>query len=342
MTTFARATGNPAQEFNSHVTKLARIWGKHGVLMFRDTLSDEIAIIDGVSRDATQEYGLAIEGSTFKPMALSESLTVSDNPPKIIGRVSYAKHQLFGIGWSELADSFSLAAKNQSMPTLASKPQTFMLNQIIALLKTGESATCLYDDKTFFNTAHLIDPFSDLGDVAANQHPNLITQPQTHAGWNEVLKTITTRPAPGHRIDSANEIAAAFLPDRDLNGSNLTIWCGLPEQVATFRKMWKPGSLYAVANGPETREAFAQATVQYVPEIYSHDTGSASNYVYLIIKNEPELRGIYCRVPHSPEVVMTSAGSDVEVKKQCREVMAYQTFGKGFGFPFKVVKWKFS
>ena len=340
MTTFARAAGNPAQEFNSAVTKLSSMWAKHGVMMFQDTLSDEVAIIDGVSRDATQEYGLAVEGSSFKPMALSEALSTSDNPPKLIGRVSYKKHQLFGISWSELADAFSLAAKNQSMPSLASKPQTFVLNQIIALLKDGETGTCLYDGKTFFNTAHLIDPF--VADVAANQHPNLITQPQTTAGWNEVLKVITTRPAPGHKIDSANGIAAAFLPDRDLNGSNLTIWCPLPEQVAQFRKMWKPGSLFAVANGPETRESFAQATVQYVPEMYSHDTSNASNYVYLIIRNQPELRGVYVRVPHAPTVVQTGAGSDVEVKKQCREVMAYQTYGHDYGFPFKIVKWKFS
>lgn len=342
MTTFARATGNPAQEFNSAVTKLSNLWAKHGVMMFRDTLSDEVAIIDGVSQDATQEYGLVVEGSSFKPMALSESLTVSDNPPKLIGRVSYKKHQLFGIGWSELQDSFSQAAKNQSMPSLASKPQTFTLNQILALLAQGESSACLYDGKAFFHTQHLIDPFSDLGDVAANQHPNLIVQPQTHAGWDNVLKTITTRPAPGHKIDSAAQIAAAFLPDRDLNGSNLTIWCPLPSQVSTFRKMWKPGSLYAVANGPETRESFAQATVQYVPEMYSHDTANAENYVYLIIRNEPDLRGVYCRVPHAPTITRTTQSGDAFAKKQTLEVMAYQTFGCGYGFPFKVVKWKFS
>lgn len=342
MPVFARSTGDPGQEFNAAVTAISRVWGKHGAMLFQDTLSDAIAVIDAVSRGATQEYGLAVEGSSFKPMALTEELKTSENPPKLIGRVGYQKHQLFGIGWSELADQFTQEARSKNMPSLAGKPQTFMLNQILALLKTGETNTCLYDGKTFFHTDHIIDPFSDLGDVAANQWPNLITQAQTHAGWNSVLGTITTRPAPGHKVDAANKIAAAFLPDRDLNGSNLEIWAGLPEIVAQFRKMWRPQSLYAVANGPETREVYTQATVQYVPEMYSHDAANVSNYVYLVLKNEPDLRGVYCRVPHAPTITQVGPGTETNAKKQAREVFGYQTFGKGFGFPFKTVKWKFS
>ena len=340
MPVFARAVGNPAQEFNSHVTGLSRVFAKHGTLMFKDTLSDEIAIIDGVSQTAVQEYGLAIEGSTFRAMALSESLTVSENPPKLIGRVGYKKHQLFGIGWSELDDEFTKMVRVQSMPSLSSKPQTFMLNQILQLLTLGETTPCLYDGKNFFSATHLLDPFSDLGDVAENQWPNLITQPQTHAGWDAVFQSMTRRPGPGHLINT--DTAAAFLPDRGLTGANLSIWCGDAAVISQFRKMWKPGSLYAVANGPETRESYTQATVQYVPEMFSHDTANASNYVYCVIRNEPELRGVYCRVPHAPTITQTGAGSDVEVKTQRREVMAYQTFGRGFGFPFKIVKWKFS
>lgn len=315
--------------FNTHLTTLKRLY-KHGFEMFSNTLLDEIAIVDLGAQEAKAQLGLLIDGSGYNMVSLTAKTNYSSNPPKIIAECGYDRMDLWGIEWAEYADDRSKQLILQSMPEMAGKPVMAPLLEVLSMLV--DNPTCLYDDLPLFDENHLIDPHDTSATPQVSS--NLITEPLTSEGWNNVLQQIIQRKAPGSK-ESKRRL---YLPNRNLNGSNLRIWCGTTGLFTELSKIFDPRSLYAngTANASETRVVYTQATLQMVPEMMMDDDAEA--YVYILVNNTPN-RGVFARIPHAPEIRETAPGSDVAVDQTVRNINAKQTFGKTTCFPFALYKW---
>lgn len=325
MTLLSVSGGALDASFNSHLTTIKRFY-KSGFEMFNQTLLDEIAIVDLGAKEALAQLGLLIDASGYKLVSLTAKTEYSQNPPKIISECGYERMDLWGITWADYADDRSKQLIIDSMPEMAGKPVIAPLLEVLSMLV--DNPECLYDGLPFFDENHLIDPHDATGDTA----PNIITEPLSTAGWNSFLQEVIQRKAPGSKDSKRRR----YLPNRNLNGSNLRIWCPTTSIFSELDKIFDPRSLYATATATETRKTYAQATVQMVPEMMMDD--DAENYVYVLVNNTPN-RGVFARVPHAPEIRETTKGSDVEVDQVVRNVNAKQTFGKTTSFPFALYKW---
>lgn len=324
-------SGGPLDSrFNAALTRLKATY-KHGFKLFRKTMLDELAILDvGDSSVPKTQLGLLIEGSTYEIVSLTADTNYSENPPKIISECEYARMNLFGIQWSKLVDDRTRAMIVESMPSLAGKPVQAPLLEILKMLATNP--TCLYDNLAFFHASHLVDPWRSKSGTA----PNLITAALDTDGWNTFLDAVISRPDPGS--DIANK--KLFMPNRDLSGDNLVIYCSTPANFSALRNIFDPKSFFStVAGGSETRKAYTQATVQLCPEM--RVDAAHANYVYVAVNNTPN-RGVYARIPHAPKIDETKDGSDVEVNNKVKHVNGFQTWGCTTCFPFALYKWKFS
>jgi hypothetical protein len=314
--------------FNNHLTTLKRFY-KSGFEMFANTLLDEISILDLGAQEALAQLGLLIDASGYQLVSLTAKTQYSQNPPKIISECGYERMDLWGITWADYADDRTKNLVLQSMPEMAGKPVIAPVLEVLSMLV--DNPVCLYDGLEFFHEGHLIDPHNASGDTA----PNLITEPLTTEGWNTVLQTIIQRKAPGSK-DSKRRL---YLPNRNLNGSNLRIWTGHTGVFTELSKIFDPRSQWATATATETRVIYTQATIQLVPEMMMDE--DADNYVYILVNNTPN-RGVFARIPHPPKIRETKENSDVEVDQVVRNVNAKQTFGKTTSFPFSLYKWQFS
>lgn len=331
------STGNLDSRFNSAVTKLEKAWEKLGFTMFEKTLIDELALVAANDRSALLQWGMLIDGSSYKLVPLNAETKYSENPPRIIAEAGYKRMDLWAIEWSKLADDLSRETIVASMPEMAGKPNAAIVLEAMKLLATGETATCKYDGKAFFHAQHLIDPFKP--DTAANRFPNLITQPLTSDGYNAVANTIRQRPDPGS--DKAS--GTLYLPNRSLSGRNMTILCGDDKTASELNKIFDPASIYnpGLNLASETRRTYTQATVQLVPEMAA-DAAFTGNYCYVLVKTNPTLRPLFVRIPHKPKVDKSQAGSDAEIDRKLTRANGYCTHGQDFGAPHALYKWKFA
>lgn len=331
------STGNLDQRFNGAVTKLEKAWGRLGFTMFEKTLIDELAMVAANDRSALLQWGIQIDGSSYKIVPLNAETKYSENPPRIIAEAGYKRMDLWAVEWSQLADDLSRETTVASMPEMAGKPNVAVLLEAMKLLATGETATCKYDGKAFFHAQHLIDPYGK--DVAANQFANLITQPLTSTGYNIVTNTIRQRPDPG----SDKSKGILYLPNRGLSGRNMTIYCGDDSVAAELGKIFDPASIYnpGLNLASETRRVYTQATVQLLPEMVA-DPAYTGNYVYILVKTNPTLRPLFVRIPHAPKVDRSMAGSDSEIDRKLSRANGYCTHGQDFGAPQALYKWKFA
>ena len=328
----AASGGNLDSQFNAAVTKL-RDWMKQGYKLYSRTLIDEIAILDMASQEAKTQLGLVLDGSSYRVCSLTDDTHYSENPPKLLAECGYSRMDLFGIELAELGDELYKMSVLNSMPQLAGKPVQLPLLEILGML--NDNPVTKYDDLSLFNTAHLVDPYGTL--TASNS----LTQPKTSAGWNAVLQAIMTRRDPGSKAATATAAAKSFMPNRDLTGKNLTIWCGDTGVASDLSKIFDPQSNWAtivesaVSAASETRKVFAQAAIQYVPEMSLY--GTITNYCYILVNNTPN-RAVYGRIPHAPRV------EPIEriPSKHMSRVKAFQTWGKTTAWPWALYKWSFS
>jgi len=322
-------SGSLDSRFNAALTKLRAIY-KHGYKLYQGTKLDEIAMVDMTSREALLQLALLIDGSGYSIRPLKADTVYGENPPKIMSQCGYSRMDLWAIQWGLLEDDLTRMMTIQSMPEMAGKPVQAPLLEILKMLKANP--VCLYDDLAFFHASHKVDPYGDPANVA----PNLITQPLTSAGWNNFLQQVISRPDPGS--DASKD--RLYMPNRDLNGSNLTIWCGTTSIFSALDKIFDPRSLWEGSNATESRKVYAQASVQLVPEM-GIDSSNYTNYCYVLVNNTPN-RGVMARIPHAAKIDETRDGSDVEVNNKVKHVNAYQTWGCTTGFPFALYKWLFS
>lgn len=331
------STGNLDQRFNGAVTKLERAWARLGFTMFERTLIDELAMVAAGDRSALLQWGIQIDGSSYRIVPLNAETKYGENPPRVLAEAGYKRMDLFGIEWSLLADDLSRETTVASMPDMAGKPNAALMLEAMKLLATGETANCKYDNKPFFSAAHLVDPFGK--DVAANQFTNLITQPLTSTGYNIVADTIRKRPDPG----SNKAEGKLYLPNRGISGRNMTIYCGDDATASELQKIFDPASLWnpGVNQASESRRTYTQATVQLLPEMAA-DAAFTGNYCYVLVKTSPILRPLFVRVPHAPKVDKLGAGSDAEIDRKLTRANGYCTHGQDFGAPHALYKWKFA
>lgn len=331
------STGNLDQRFNSAVTKLEKTWGRLGFGIFAQTLIDELAMVVAKDQSALLQWGIQVDGSSYKIVPLNHETKYSENPPRIIAEAGYKRMDIWAVEWSKLADNLSRETTLASMPDNAGKPNAAVMLEAMKLLATGESAVCKYDGKTFFHAQHLVDPFGK--DVATNHFPNLITQPLTSGGYNAVVSEIRKRPDPG----SDKSKGILYLPNRGLSGRNMTIYCGDDSVASELGKIFDPASIYnpGLNLASETRRVYTQATLQLLPEMVG-DPGYSGNYVYILVKTNPILRPLFVRIPTAPEVNRSMPGSDSEVDRKLSRANGYCTHGQDFGAPQALYKWKFA
>lgn len=329
------ARGNLDDKFNATVTKLEKTFHKHGFEVYRDQMIDEIATIVPGDRSALLQVGMLIDGSGYNIVALTEGAHYGENPPRIIGQCGYQKLNLFALKWAEFQDDLSKALYLESIPDIVGGKVTVIpLLEVLKLLKAN--GICLYDGLPFFHPAHKVDPFDDKSGV----HPNLIYQPLTSDGWDAVLQSVITRPAPGSRLADGK----AFLPNRGIatDGKKLVLYTGHTSIASRLAKIfdpsafWNPGTNLAT----ETRRVFANATVQYCPEMAVLDD-DADDYIYGVLKNTAQ-RGVLVRVPDPPMIKRSKDGSDDDVDKDVKKIKAVQTFGACLTDPWRLFKWKFT
>lgn len=328
----AASGGNLDSQFNAAVTRL-KGWMQQGHKLYSNTLIDEIAILDMASQEAKTQLGLFIEGSGYRVCSLTDDTIFSENPPKLLAECLYGRMDLFAIEWAELADVLYKMSVLNSMPQLAGKPVQMPLLEILGML--NDNPVTLYDGKTLFNTAHLIDPYKT--DTASNS----LTAPKSSTGFNTVLQSIMTRRDPGSKAATATAAAKSFMPNRDLTGKNLIIWSGDTGVCSDLAKIFDPQSNWAtivqagVSAASESRKVFAPAAIQYVPEMSVY--GDTTNYVYLLVNNTPN-RAVYGRIPHAPKV------EPIEriPSKHMSRVKAFQTWGRTTAWPWALYKWSFS
>lgn len=316
-------------DFDAAVRKITRTMSL-GFGLYKDTLCDEIATIDTVSKQAIAQLMMLIDGSGYVVKGLSDDTDYSNNPPKIIGECGYKRLDLFGIKWEELADEFTKRTQIASMPQLAGKPRQVVLLEVLKYLNSNP--TTLYDNLALFHASHKVDPF----DTGPGTHSNLITAAKSSTGWNSVLQAIMTRQDPGSKASTGRN----YMPNGALTGKNLSIWTGDTGVYTDLAKIFEPSALWAASTATETRKVFAQAALQYVPEMSAYSSGPGGaymNYVYIIIKDTDD-RPLYVRMPDAPRV------EPVEriPSKHLSRTKAWQTFGITTGHPLKIYIWRFS
>lgn len=324
----ADSGGSIGTDFDAAVRKLTRAF-RLGFGLYKDTPIDEIATIDTISKQAIAQLYMEVDGSGYKVKGLSDDTDYSENPAKIIGECDYKRIDLFAIIWKELADELAKRITISSMPQLMGKPRKVTLLEVLKFLSTNP--VCKYDDAAFFGP-HAIDPF---GDPSAT-HSTVITQPLSSDGWNQFLQAVMTRLDPGSKASKGK----LYMPNASLTGSNMSIWTGHTGVATNLAKIFEPGALWAAATATESRKVFAQATVQYVPEMSNYGSGlggAITNYVWVLIK-DTEDRPVYVRMPDAPRVEPTERVPS----KHIQRVKAVQTFGVTTANPFKMYLWKFS
>ncbi len=311
-------------DINTAYTKLKMAFGL-GTKIYENSPIDEIALIDPVSQDRLLQVGMVIEGSSYVFKGLTDDTDYGDNPAKIVGEIPYTRVDLFAQKWGEQWSPVEKQTVLDSMPKLAGKPRKLALNEACKLLQAN--AAIMFDNKTLFNTQHIIDPFSD--DVAANQHANDIVQPFTSAGWNAVLQAIMTRKDPGSKASKP------FLPNAMLDPSQITIWTGDTGVYSALDKIFDPRSIYAGVAASETLKVYANASMRYIAEMAVHDVANAATrHVYVIVRSEAQ-PAIYMRVPHMPRVEPIE-----RVNPHVSRVKAWQTFGMKAVNPFAIYRWR--
>lgn len=328
------SAGSLDREWNAALTQLRNIYAM-GRRLYQNTLLDELAIVDMSSMEPLTQLGLTIDGSNYQIKALGAETDYQDAPPAILSECGYKRVDLFGLEWLELADPLTKQTLIQSMPDLGGKPVQMPLLELLKLLNqnSGDGPIIKWGDgtKTLFNTAHVIDPKGSPSATAGNK----IVQPATSAGWDNVLQAIMTRQDPGSKPSKGQ----VYMPNRDLTGKNLVIYTGHTGVASTLAKIFDPQSNWAVAVGAaaasETRKVFAQASIQYLPEMSMY--GTITNYCYIAVNNTP-LRAVYARIPHKPKV------DPIErIPSQHKQrVKGWQTFGITGAYPFALYKWLFS
>lgn len=330
----ALSAGSLDRDWNAALTSLRKVYAM-GRRLYTNTLLDELAIVDMSSMEPLTQLGLAIDGSNYSIKALGADTDYSDAPAAILAECGYKRVDLFAKEWLELADPLSKQTLLSSMPELGGKPVQMPLLEILKLLNqnSGDGPIIKWGDgtKKLFATDHVIDPKGD----AAATHGNKIVQPATSAGWDNVLQAIMTRQDPGSKASKGK----VYMPNRDLTGKNLVIYVGHTSVASTLAKIFDPQSNWAVAVGAaaasETRKVFAQASIQYLPEMSNY--GTITNYCYLAVNNTP-LRALYARIPHKPRV---DAIERIPSQHKQR-VKGWQTFGLSGAYPFALYKWLFS
>jgi len=328
------SAGSLDRDWNAALTKLRNIYAM-GRRLYTNTILDELAIVDMTSMEPLTQLGLGIDGSSYQIKALGADTDYQDAPSVILAECGYKRVDHFGLEWLELADPLSKQLLLASMPDLAGKPVQMPMLEILKLLNqnSGDGPTIKWGDgtKSLFDTAHVIDPKGS----ASATHGNKITQPATSAGWDNVLQAIMTRQDPGSKASKGK----LYMPNRDLTGKNLVIYVGHTSVASTLAKIFDPQSNWAVAVGAaaasETRKVFAQASIQYLPEMSNY--GTITNYCYIAVNNTP-LRALYARIPHSPKVEPPE-----RIPSQHKErVKGWQTWGLTGAYPFALYKWLFS
>lgn len=328
----AASGGNLDSQFNAAVTKLTR-WMSQGYKLYSQTLIDEIALLDMASQQALTQIGLIIDGSSYKICSLTDETIYSENPPKLIAECGYKRMDLFGIEWAELGDELYKMQVLSSLPQLAGKPVQLPLLEVLGMLDSNPVTK--YDGLSLFNAAHLVDPYK------TPTASNTLVQPLTSTGWNAVLQAIMTRQDPGSKPGTGGAAIKGFMPNRDLTGKNLVIWTGDTGVASGLAKIFDPQSNWAtvvqagVSAASETRRVYAQAAIQYVPEMSLY--GTITNYVYILVNNTPN-RAVYGRIPHAPRVDPLERIAS----KHLSRVKGWQTWGVTTAWPWSLYKWSFS
>jgi hypothetical protein len=334
MPTLQLAKGNLDASFNAAVTSIRDAFHKHGFEIYRDTMVDEIAEIVPNDQSALLQIGMLIDASGYRIVPLTQGSHYSENPPIIIGECGYEKLELFALEWAEYWDNVTKARYLQSIPSITSgKVQIIPLLEILKKLKANP--TCLYDKLAFFHTAHKVDPL----DTKSGTDPNLIYEPLTSAGWDNVFQKIITRKAPGSRTAQDKY----FLPNRSIaDGNQLAIYTGYASIASALGKIFDPSAFWnpGTNQATETRKVYSKATVHLCPEMAVIDA-DANDYVYIFVKTDTE-RGAMVRIPHAPTVKRTRAESDEDVDRDVTRIAAKQTFGCTLTNPWKIYKWKFT
>lgn len=331
------AESGAGSDFAAAVRKLKRGLSA-GYELYRGTQIDELATIDTMSKGAIVQLWGLFDGSGYKVQGLTDQTVYSENAGKIIAECGYHRLDLFAQQWGDLWDDFRKATVLQGMPKLGGKPRQVVLLEALKLLNANPVTK--YDDTAFFGT-HNVDPF----DTSNGSTTNIITQPLTSDGWNEVLQQIKTRQAPGSKTTGQNA-GRVFMPNGDLSGEDIVIINGHTKVDSTLRKIFDPHSMWATfpnttSGATETRRVFSAATTQHIAQmsIYgAHPIGGAiTNYCYILLKNTED-KPLYVRMPHPPQM------DEIEhIKgKHLSRVKAFQTFGIAPANPFSLYIWKFS
>ena len=161
------------------------------------------------------------------------------------------------------------------------------LLEVLRLLSTGETDTCLYDGKAFSRGA----PDRPRGaDVADNQAPNLVTITLDTAGWNSAAADDHHAP----RTRAARRAREGLHPNRGLNGDTLELWLPNTDMFTEFVKIFDPQKLWAAGNASETVCATPKGDASACPRDRRDD------HFYAIIKTAP-MQGVLpvCRTPRT-------------------------------------------
>ena len=226
--------------------------------MYKGTALDTICYMETGDR-ATATVQLGIRSTTA---AIRRSLSGEGEVQRLqvegdLGACGYERMDFWGRSWNRLMPDKEKVLMLQSMKGLASKPAMMPLLEVLRLLSTGETDTCLYDGKAFFHEEHLIDPAARRGGQSGAEPVTIRSTPR--AG-TRCCRRSSRAPTPAARRAREGLLSQPWAERRHARAV-----AAEHGHVHGVREDLDPQKLWAAGNASENRLRYAQATLQLVP-----------------------------------------------------------------------------